>query len=88
MLWAMIRFYIQLIEHYFVSGHYRAELIIDDQHPHYRRFSKRYKKKQGIVKNVWIAAGLITLAFPFLHVAMILSLVTTFLSFCLLDETK
>ena len=88
MLWALITFYCSLVEHYLISGHYRAELIIDDQHPHYRRFSKRYKRKQGVVKNIWIGAGLITLVFPFPHVAVALSLITTFLSFCLLDETK
>lgn len=87
MLWHIIQFHLSLIAHYFIGGHYREELIVDDSHPHYRRFSARYKRKQSMVKNFWIGAGLITLIFPLLHVAFILTLSTTFISFCLLDET-
>lgn len=87
MLWRFIQFNLHLLGHYFIGGHYRAELIIDESHPHYRRFSARYKRKQSLVKNFWIGAGLITLAFPLLHVAFVLVLSTTLLSFCLLDET-
>jgi len=87
MLWRFIHFYLHLLSHYFIRGHYRAEMITDESHPHYRRFSARYKRKQSLVKNFWIGAGLITLAFPLLHVAFVLTLSTTLLSFCLLDET-
>ncbi len=87
MLWGLIQFQLHLFMQFFRAGYYRDEFIIDDTHPHYRRFSKKYKKKQGIVKNFWIIAGLITLAFPLPQVAVVIFAITTCVSFCLLDET-
>ena len=59
----------------------------DAAHPHRRRFTLAYRRKRGIVKNIWICCGLVMLstASPALIVA--LSLGTTFLSFLILDET-
>lgn len=88
MLVHLIQFHLHLMTYYLISGHYREELIVDDTHPHYRRFTVQYKKKRSMVKNFWIGAGLITLAFPLLHIAFILALLTTLISFCLLDETS
>lgn len=88
MLWVFIKFYLGLFSDYFVAPHYHQQVVIDDQHSHYRRFTARYKKKQGVVKNFWIAAGLITLMFPLLHVAIIISMLTTFASFSVLDESE
>lgn len=59
----------------------------DHEHPHRRRFTAVYRRKQCIVKNVWIASGLVmaVLASPAIIIAMALG--TTFLSFVILDET-
>lgn len=59
----------------------------DQRHPHRRRFTAVYRRKRGIVKNVWIASGLVMAvqASPALILAMTLG--TTFLSFVILDET-
>lgn len=56
-------------------------------HPHWRRFTAKYRRKRSIVKNVWIASGLVMAleASPAIIVAMALG--TTFLSFVILDET-
>ncbi len=88
MLWQLIRFYMHLFNQYLLAEHFHEELVIDEKHPHYRRFSKRYQKKRDMVKNCWIGAGLIALVFPLLHVAFTLTLLTTFVSFSILDETE
>jgi hypothetical protein len=56
-------------------------------HPHWRRFTAKYRRKRSIVKNVWIVSGLVMAleASPAIIVAMALG--TTFLSFVILDET-
>ncbi|MCW8193930.1 hypothetical protein F6455_03910 [Proteobacteria bacterium 005FR1] len=59
----------------------------DPSHSHGRRFTRRYRKKKEIVKSVWIGSGLVMLAFPALPLIVALSLLTTFLSFVILDET-
>lgn len=59
----------------------------DPNHCHGRRLTKTYRKKQGIVKNLWIASGLVMLAFPALPYLVAAGLFTTFLSFVILDET-
>lgn len=60
----------------------------DKRHPHRRRYTSRYRRKRGIVKNVWILSGLVMAlqASPALIVAMALG--TTFLAFVILDETR
>ena len=59
----------------------------DRKHPHKRRFTRSYRRKQGIVKNLWIVSGLVmaVLATPAMILAITLG--TTFLSFVILDET-
>ena len=59
----------------------------DHRHPHKRRFTPGYRRKKGIVKNLWIGSGLlmIILATPALMLALAMG--TTFLSFVILDET-
>lgn len=59
----------------------------DAAHPHRRRFTQRYRRKQGIVKNVWIVSGAIMILNGALATIIALSLATTFLSFMILDET-
>jgi hypothetical protein len=60
----------------------------DADHPHRRRFTRRYRKKQDIVKNVWICSGLLMLVQATPAAILALGLGTTFLSFVILDETQ
>lgn len=60
----------------------------DRTHPHRRRFTAKYRRKQGIVKNIWIGSGLVMLAQATPAVIVGLALGTTFLSFVILDETE
>lgn len=59
----------------------------DPHHSHARRLTQTYKKKQDIVKNLWIGSGFIMLLIPFLPYLVAAALLTTFLSFVILDET-
>lgn len=52
-----------------------------------RRHTAKYKRKQSLVKSIWITSGLIMLTNPVLPFIAALSLLTTFLSFVILDET-
>jgi hypothetical protein len=61
--------------------------VPDEAHPHRRRFTARYRRKRGWVKNIWIASGLLVLANPVLNLACAVALASSFLSFMLLDET-
>ncbi len=49
--------------------------------------SPRYQAKKRIVKGIWIASGLMMLAYPLLPFIVTLGLFTTFLSFTILDES-
>ncbi len=60
----------------------------DPSHSHGRRYTRAYQKKREIVKSVWIGSGLLMLVFPVLPLVAALSLLTTFLSFVILDETS
>lgn len=59
----------------------------DPNHSHRRRFTAAYRRKREIVKSLWIASGLVMLAFPLLPLIVGLSLFTTFMAFVVLDET-
>jgi hypothetical protein len=59
----------------------------DEDHPHRRRFTRRYRRKQRIVKNIWIGSGLLMLVNATPEAIIALGLGTTFLSFVILDET-
>ena len=56
------------------------------RHPSWRRWTRRYAAKQRIVRQVWIASGLLMLALP-LGGQLALALPTVFLSFAILDES-
>jgi hypothetical protein len=60
----------------------------DRDHPHRRRFTAGYRRKKGIVKNIWIASGLVMLLQASPAIIVALALGTTFLSFMILDETS
>lgn len=59
----------------------------DASHPHRRRFTPRYRRKQQLVKSLWICSGLVMIINPVLDLILILALATSFLSFIVLDET-
>lgn len=59
----------------------------DRNHPHRRRFTATYRRKRGIVKNIWIGSGLVMAVQATPAVIISLLIGTTFLSFVILDET-
>ncbi|SFG94821.1 hypothetical protein [Neptunomonas qingdaonensis] len=59
----------------------------DSQHFYRRQFTKKYQRKCTIVRRLWVCSGLLILLFPTIPFAAAISLLSTFLSFCLLDET-
>ena len=50
------------------------------------RSTNQYKKKKKIVRDLWIVMGILMTASP-LALTMVLALLTTFLSFVVLDES-
>jgi hypothetical protein len=56
------------------------------RHPTFRRYTRRYRKKRKIVRDIWIVSGLLMLCVP-LNFILALVLGTTFLAFMVLDET-
>lgn len=69
------------------SPSWRDDRRSDPQHFHGRRFTAKYRRKQEIVKSLWIVFGIISLSFPTPPLVIGLALVTTFVSFMILDET-
>ncbi|WP_051786049.1 hypothetical protein [Endozoicomonas numazuensis] len=57
-------------------------------HFYRRTFTRSYRTKKRIVKNIWIAAGLLMLINPVIHIVMLIALPATLLSFVILDETS
>lgn len=57
-----------------------------EKHPSWRRYTRKYLRKKAIVKDVWIASGTMIIFMP-LYWQITMLLITTFLSFCILDET-
>jgi hypothetical protein len=55
-------------------------------HPRWRRYTRKYRRKRKIVRDVWIVSGLIIAAAP-PGAAIVLALGTTFIAFMILDET-
>lgn len=60
----------------------------DQSHFHRRRFTAKYRNKQRLVRSLWFSMGLLMLAFPLLHVVVFVTMLTTFVSFSILDETQ
>lgn len=56
------------------------------QHPHLRRYTRKYGQKKRIVRDVWIVSGLLMISLPLSMIA-VLALGTTFVAFTILDET-
>lgn len=55
-------------------------------HPSWRRYTRKYRLKRKIVRDVWIVSGVLMIGAP-LGAVIVLALGTTFLSFMILDET-
>ncbi|MFI2809910.1 MULTISPECIES: hypothetical protein [Microbulbifer] len=86
MVVALIRFYCTLLVHCFTPAEEEISLP-DPNDSHTRRYTRAYRVKRGWVKNLWIAASLLMLCFPLLPFVAALGLLTSFLSFAILDET-
>jgi hypothetical protein len=56
------------------------------KHASFRRYTDKYRKKQRLVRDLWIVSGLAMLCAP-LNVLVALALGTTLLAFTILDET-
>lgn len=65
---------------------HRPAAKLETNHPLARLQTARYRAKRKIVRGLWIATGLLMLAFPLTHFIVTLGLFTTFLSFTILDE--
>ncbi len=52
-----------------------------------RRASPRYRAKRGMVRDMWIAIGVLMLLIPHPAAVGALALLATFISFMILDET-
>lgn len=60
----------------------------DSAHPDRRRFTAAYRRKRGIVKNIWITSGLVMAIQASPAFIAALALGTTFLCLAILDETR
>jgi hypothetical protein len=86
MIWALIRFYCTLLVRSFFPQ--ENEIVKPDPaDSHLRRYTRSYKLKRGWVKNLWIGTSLLMLCFPLLPFVLALGLLSSFLSFAILDET-
>jgi len=87
MLLALLAFYYDVLMQSFVSQYFREDIVVDEYHPYYRRYTEKYRKQRGVVKVFWIVAGALMAAFPVLHAVVAITLFTTFVSFSFLDES-
>lgn len=74
--------------HRFILPQWARDQSPEPDHPHKRRFTPGYRRKKSIVKNVWIASGLIMILQVSVAMILVIALGTTFLSFAILDETS
>lgn len=87
MLKSIIVFYWKLLQQVTWQPSWLLSEVPSKKHFHRRRLTGVYHKKQRIVRGLWFAALLLMLAFPLLHLVVPVSLLTTFISFAILDET-
>lgn len=86
MVLALIRFYCTFLVRTFLPQ--ESEICLPDPNDdHSRRYSRAYRLKKSWVKNLWIGTSLLMLCFPLLPFVLALGLLTSFLSFAILDET-
>ncbi len=55
-------------------------------HPSWRRYTRRYRHKRGLVRDLWICSGLLMTTLP-LGGILSLGLLTSFLALMILDES-
>lgn len=55
-------------------------------HPSWRRYTRKYLHRKGLVRDIWIFSGLLMTALP-LGGVLSLGLLTSFLSLMILDES-
>lgn len=67
---------------------WRQHKYPDPSHPWRRSFTPRYQRKKKIVVWLWYACALGILLLSTLAGMVVLLLLTTFLSFSILDETE
>ena len=60
----------------------------DETHFYRRCFTRRYRAKRRVVRDVWLCSGCVMLLCPMLSLMLALGLATTLLSFVILDETN
>ena len=60
----------------------------DAGHFYRRRFTRRYRAKKRVVRDVWLGSGCVMLLIPVLPFMLALGLATILLSFVILDETN
>ncbi|WP_293267797.1 hypothetical protein [Neptunomonas sp.] len=60
----------------------------DSTHFYRRQFTKSYQRKRLIVRRLWLCSIFLILLFPSMVFASVVGLLSTFISFCLLDETN
>ncbi len=65
------------------QGVSEAELA---RHPSWRRLTRKYRRKQRIVRDLWIVSGLLMMGVP-LGAMLALGLGTTLVALVILDET-
>ncbi len=59
-----------------------------DLHPSWRRYTKKYVKKKGLVRDLWLGVGGGVLLFSnSAGIIVVICLATTLLSFVVLGET-
>lgn len=88
LLKAFAAFYLSLYRQYTWQPVWLMSDTPEDYHFHRRRFTQKYRNKQKIVRSLWFSMSLLVLAFPVMPFAVFVTLFTTFLSFCILDETQ
>lgn len=82
----LLRFYCTLLVRSFLPR--ESEIVLpNEDDDHLRRYSKRYQVKRGWVKNLWIGSTLLMICFPLLPFILAVGLLTSLLSFAILDET-
>lgn len=71
----------------FIKPDWMASKEPDEKHFYRRTFTRKYRRKRQLVKNLWIASGLVMLAYPLVPFIASLGLFMTFISFSILDES-
>ena len=83
---AIVKFYCHLFWVYLLPAWF-FQTQPDAKHFHRRRFTREYRSKQRIVWHLWGGVALLVIVFPIVPIVVSLSLLASFLSFAILDES-